>query len=276
MSQSLSAVQQIEFDALVKAEYASRGFLLRDSLRVKHDVIGATVEFRKVGQLVSVETAYQQSVTPQDPGYSKVSAVLAKFTTPTAVDTVQELTVNFDAKMENAMLVADAMGRRSDQITIDALTATSTTPIVDGGTNLDYDKYTQIIQFFEDNAVPLGERFVAMSGNNFRSLLKQQEFTSTFFTANRVLDKGMVREYLGMNIVVIPTMLEGGLSKTGNLRTVLAWHKNSAGMGVGHNFRTEINYIPEKTSWLVNGIFSAGAVVVDDKGVLPVICDETA
>jgi hypothetical protein len=276
MSISLTAVEQIEFDALVKAEYASRGFLLRDTIRMKHDVVGATIDFRKVGQIVSVATAYQQAVTAQDPGYSKVSATMAKYTTPTAVDTVQELTVNFDSKMENAMLVADAMGRRSDQITIDALAATSTTAIAAGGANLTYSKYTEIIEFFENNAVPLGERFVAMSANNFRSLLGEQEFTSTFYTANRVLDKGMIREYLGINVIVVPSMVEGGLPKTGNDRTVLAWHKMSTGMGIGHNFRTEINYIPEKTSWLVNGIFSAGAVVVDDTGVLPVTCDETA
>ena len=45
MSTSLSAVQQIEFDALVKAEYQSLGFLLRDTIRVRRDVIGATVSF---------------------------------------------------------------------------------------------------------------------------------------------------------------------------------------------------------------------------------------
>jgi len=49
----------------------------------------------------------------------------------------------------------------------------------------------------------------------------------------------------------------------------------STGMGIGHNFRTEINYIPEKTSWLVNGIFSAGAVVLI-LGVLAIACDESA
>jgi len=276
MSQSLTAVQQIEFDAMVKAEYASKGFRLRDSVRMKHDVVGASVDFRKVGQIVSVETAYQQSVTPQDPNYSKATATLAKYTTPTAVDSVQELTVNFDSKMENAMLVADAMGRRSDQITIDALVADPAETIVNGGTNMTYAKYIQAIEFFEDNAVPIPERYMAMSGNNFRKLLEAQEFTSTFYTANRVLDKGMIREYLGINIVVIPTMLEGGLPKAGNIRTALAWHKMSTGMGIGHNFRTEINYIPEKTSWLVNGIFSAGAVVVDNLGVLAIACDESA
>ncbi|MGB0874568.1 MAG: hypothetical protein ACPGSE_05015, partial [Synechococcus sp.] len=33
------------------------------------------------------------------------------------------------------------------------------------------------------------------------------------------------------------------------------------------DLRTEVNYIAEKTSTLVNAIFSAGSVVIDDNGV---------
>ena len=171
MSTSLTAVQQTEFDALVKAEYRSRGFMFRDSIRMKRDVIGRTESFRKVGQVIANQTGYMQSVTVQDPGYTKADATLNKFTAATAVDSVQELTVNFDARMENAMLVADAMGRRSDQITIDALVADPGDTIVNGGTNFTYAKFRQVVEFFEDNAVPLGDRFVAMSANNLRSLM---------------------------------------------------------------------------------------------------------
>jgi hypothetical protein len=81
MSISLTNVQQIEFDALVKAVYRSQGFLLRDALRMKYDVIGASVEFRKVDQVISVPTAYLAAVTIQDPGYNKVICNLQKYTT---------------------------------------------------------------------------------------------------------------------------------------------------------------------------------------------------
>lgn len=277
MSTSLTAVQQIEFDALVKAEYQSLGFLLRDTVRVRRDVIGATVSFRKVNQIQAVPTGYLQTVVIQDPGYSQVQAILQKYTAPTAVDTVQELTVNFDAKMENAMLVANALGRRSDQIIIDSLGVSPGDTIVDGGTNMTYAKYTRIIEFFDNNAVPLPERFVAMSANNFRSLLQEDEFVSTFYTQNRVLDKGFIREYLGINLIIIPEMVEGGLPlAAGNIRSTYAWHKQSTGMGIGHDFRTEINYLPRETSWLVNGIFSGGAITIDNKGIIQIDCDEDA
>jgi len=273
MSTSLTNVQQIEFDALVKAEYRSRGFLLRDSIRMKNNVIGASIEFRKVDQVIAVPTAYLQAVTIQDPDYTKTTATLVKYTAPTAVDEVQELTVNFDARMENALLVAQAMGRRSDQIVIDALDADPGDTIANGGTNFNYSKFTQALEFFDDNAVPLAERYVAMSASNFRSLLGDDQFVSTFYTKNDVIDRARIREYLGFNVVTIPQMTEGGLPKTGNIQTALAWHKMSTGMGIGENFRTEINYLAQNTAWLINGVFSAGAVVIDNRGVLAINCD---
>lgn len=277
MSTSLTAVQQVEFDALVKAEYQSLGFLLRDTVRVRRDVIGSTVSFRKVNQIQAVPTAYLQAVVIQDPGYSQFSAILQKYTAPTAVDSVQELTVNFDAKMENAMLVANALGRRSDQIIINSLAVSPGQTIVDGGTNMTYSKFTQAIQFFDNNAVPLPERFAAMSASNFQSLLQADQFVSTFYTQNRVLDKGFVRDYLGVNIVIIPQMNEGGLPfASSNIRETFFWHKQSTGMGIGHDFRTEINYLPRETSWLVNGIFSAGAITIDNLGIIQINCDEAA
>jgi capsid protein len=213
----------------------------------------------------------------QDPGYTQYSAILQKYTAPTAVDSVQELTVNFDAKMENAMIVANALGRRSDQIIINSLAASPGETIVDGGTNMTYSKYTQAIQFFDNNAVPLPERFAAMSASNFQSLLQADQFVSTFYTQNRVLDKGFVRDYLGINLIVIPNMQEGGLpfaSLSPNIRETFFWHKQSTGMGIGHDFRTEINYLPRETSWLINGIFSAGAITIDNLGILQINCDE--
>lgn len=275
MSASLTAVQQIAFDELVKIEYQSQGFLLRDAVRLKRDVIGAQVSFRKVGQVMSVPTAYLSTVVIQDPNYEQVSCNLQKYTTPTAVDTVQELTVNFDSKMENAMLIGMGMGRRSDQIIINALAADPSQTIVDGGTNFDYPKFTQVYEYFEDNAVPKGERFVAMSASNLRALMSDDQFVSTFYTQNRILDKGYILEYLGINVVIIPKMLEGGLPKTGNIRKAFAWHKMAVGAAIGQDFRTEVNYLPKETSWLVNGIFSMGSVVIDDTGVFEINCDES-
>lgn len=275
MRTNLTAVEQIEFDSLVHIEYRSEGFLLRDAVKYRDNIVGASVQFRRVGEVISVPTGFGQAVTPQDPGYRPVVAHLVKHTTPISTDSVEELVVNFDVMQENAQLIAYAMGRRSDQIIINALDAGAPAPILAGGSNFDYAKYTQIIEYFENNGVPLRDRFVAMSANNFRALLMASQFTSSFFTQNRVLDSGMVRDYLGINVKIIPEMTEGGLPKLGNIRTIFAWHKQAIGMASGMNFRAEINYIPQNTSWLANGIFFSGAVVIDPRGVIAVEADES-
>lgn len=273
MSQTLSNVEQTLFDSLVKAQYQSNGHLFRGSIRTVNDVVGAFVQFRKVNTVMSVPTAYLAQVTVQDPNYSKVTATLQKYTTPTAVDEVQEITVNFDTKMENAMLVAYAMGRRADQICIDALDADPGETIANGGTNFNYAKFTQITEFFLDNAVPLEERYVAMSGSMYQSLMNDDKFISNRYTSNDSIDRGNTSRYLGFNLIMVPSMPEGGLPLSGTIQTALAWHKRSTGMAIGKDFRTEINYDFNRTSWLINGVFSAGAVVIDNKGVMGIDCE---
>ena len=45
----------------------------------------------------------------------------------------------------------------------------------------------------------------------------------------------------------------------------------AVGFAMGQNIETRMDYIPEKSAYLVGGDFSAGAVVIDDKGVVGVL-----
>lgn len=279
---NLSPAAQIEYDALVKAQYRSTGWKLRGAMRMKENVVGSSVQFRTMGEVISKPTGYSAAVVGQDPNIAVPAATLQKFTTPVYVDDVEDLTVNFDAKMESVMAIGQAMGRRSDQIGINALAAVtySATPtdtqgtlIAASTTGFDYTKYTQVVEAFEDRGVPPGDRFLAVTARQFRQLLASQEFTNFFYTTNRVLDYGMLADYLGVNFIVIPAMTEGGLPAGAGGATeqrAFAWHKMGLGMGVGANFRAEVNYIADVTSWLANGVFSAGAVVTDARGVIAV------
>jgi len=89
MSLSLTNVQQTEFDALVKVEYRSRGFILRDTIRVRTDIIGNQCQFRKVGQVIANPTAFQATVPLQDPGFTAQTATLTKYTAATGVDEIK-------------------------------------------------------------------------------------------------------------------------------------------------------------------------------------------
>jgi len=277
MSLTLTNVQQVEFDNLVKMEYRSRGFLLRDSVYIKTDIVGNTCQFRKTGQVIANATGYQNVTAIQDPGFTSHTATLIKYTAGTAVDEIQDLTVNFQSKSELASCVAHAIGRRSDQIIIDAINGSAGTTIANGGTNMSYAKLRNIVQLFEENAVPIDERYLALSGNNLRALLAADQIISRFYTSNDAVATGTLnqRDLMGMNIRVIPTMTEGGLPVAANIRECYAWHRRAVGMAIGQDLRTEVNYLPRETSWFVNGLFFAGGVVIDDRGVYQIDCDES-
>lgn len=274
---TLSNVEQTEFDALVKIEYHSRGFILRDTIRVRTDVIGQFTQFRKVGQVVAQPAAYQNTIPIQDPGFTAYTATLVKYAAGTGVDEIQDLTVNFDTKRELAAVVAMAIGRRSDQIVINSFVGNASTTIGGAGSNYTYANLRYLVQLFEQNAVPIAERFNAMSGNNLRALLNDDHILSRFYTSNDAVVDGTLnyKELMSMNIRIIPTMIEGGLPLNGNIRSTFAWHKMSTGFAIGQDMRTEVNYLPRETTWFVNGLFFAGAVVVDNLGLYEVDCDES-
>ncbi len=60
----------------------------------------------------------------------------------------------------------------------------------------------------------------------------------------------------------------------GDVRDGYAWHESAIGYA-NALMRTEVNYIPTKTSWLASGLLKAGAVVRNANGVVRVQMDET-
>jgi hypothetical protein len=60
-----------------------------------------------------------------------------------------------------------------------------------------------------------------------------------------------------------------------NDRTCFAFHRDAIGYAEGIAPRTEVNYIPEKTSFLVNSLFSAGAITIDAEGIVQITARES-
>lgn len=278
MSISLSNVDQTIFDELVKKAYQSKGFMLRDAVRMRKDVQGNVVSFRKVGTVTADQYAFQSTVIYQDPGFNKVDCTLLPYRAPTLIDDLQQFLYNFDERKEDAELIAMALGRRSDQLIINAINSSGTSnTIANGGTGLTFAKVRQINEFFNSLAVPPEERHIAISAVGEQQLLGAQEFTSSLYLNLDLVKTGSLNNNyaMGMYWHVIPTMSEGGLPKAGNIRSCFAWHKLAMGMGTGRDFSTIIERVPHLDSWQVLGKMFAGSVAVDAVGIISCDIDET-
>jgi len=126
------------------------------------------------------------------------------------------------------------------------------------------------------NNVPAENRHIVLHANNLSSLLAETAVTSADFNTVRALVSGELNTFLGFTFHTMGTRAEGGVSVDGSsVRSVLAFHRDAIGYGEGIGPKTEINYVPEKTSFLVNAMLSACSVAIDGEGIVEVLSDES-
>jgi hypothetical protein len=278
MAINLSTAFVTLFDAEVKQAYQGQA-QLRPAVRVRSGVEGSTYKFPKIGKGVAQVRIPQTDVTPLNVTYGSVTATLSDYIAAEYSDIFMQAKVNFDERAELVKVVSGAIGRRQDQLIIDALVASSTSNTVAssiGGanTNLNLDKLLAAKKALDAKNVPMDNRHIFIHANNLSGLLGETKVTSSDFNSIKALVNGELNTFLGFNFHTIGDRDEGGLPISSGDRKVYAFHRDAIGMAEGIAPKTEINYIPEKTSFLVSSMFSAGSVAIDAEGIVEITCDE--
>jgi hypothetical protein len=281
MSVQLSNAFVTLFDAEVKQAYQGKAMLV-GAVRQRRGVEGSTVRFPKVGRGVATPRITQSDVTPLNVGFSNVTCTLQDWNAAEYSDIFSQAKVNFDERQELVQVLGNAIGRRQDQLILDALTAASGTGTVSndiGGsdTNLNVAKLREAKRLLDAKNVPPEGRNIILHASGLASLLSETAVTSSDFNTVKALVSGEINTFLGFTFHVLGDRTEGGLIIDGSLdRICFAFHKDAIGYAEGIAPRTEVNYIPEKTSFLVNSVFSAGAVAIDAEGIVKITARETA
>jgi hypothetical protein len=262
------------FDAEVKQAYQAKAQLV-GAVRQRRGVEGSTVKFPKVGKGVATVRVPQSDVTPLNVSFSNVTATLQDWNAAEYSDIFNQAKVNFDERQELVQVVANAIGRRQDQIILDALATSSTANTVtedEGGTDtgLNVAKLRAAKRLLDKNNVPMDNRHMIIHANSLASLLAETAVTSADFNTVRALVSGELNTFLGFTFHTLGDRAEGGLPIANSERKLWAFHRDAVGYAEGIAPRTEINYIPEKTSFLVNAVFSAGAIAIDAEGIVEI------
>jgi N4-gp56 family major capsid protein len=265
------------FDAEVKQAYqASRA--LAGVTRERANVEGNQVKFPKIGKGTATVRVPQTDVTPLNVSYSQVTASMSDYIAAEYSDIFHQAKVNFDERRELVQVVGNAIGRRMDQLVIDALNAASSpgtvgTDIGGVGTNLNLAKLLAAKKALDAKNVPAEGRCMVIHANGLAALLDETELTSSDFATVKALSMGEINTFLGFRFIMLGDRDEGGLPLP-STRTSFAFHRDAVGMGISMNQKSEINYVPEKTSFLVSSMFSAGAIAIDDEGIVKISSTE--
>jgi hypothetical protein len=284
MSTGLSTAFIQLFDAEVKQAYQGSA-VLNNVCRMRTGVVGSTANFPNVGKGQATVRTPQTDVTPLNTSFGTTSVSLTDYNASEYSDIFNQQKVNFDERRELAQVVGNAIGRRQDQVIIDALSSASAgstvanTVVTTGSasaSDLNVGKILSAKKALDAKNVPPTDRHLIIHANNLSALLGDERAVSGDYQNLRALVAGQINTFLGFTVHMIGDRDEGGLAIDGSSdRICYAFHKMSVACAVGIAPKTEVNYIPEKTSFLVTSMLSMGASVIDTDGLVDVTCRES-
>lgn len=272
MSKTLSAAAQQQFDDMVLQEFQGTGSL-RNSVTIRNNVVGDIYKFRSLGKGMANQKPTSADVTPMDVQHGLINCTLENWNAPEYSDIFDQAEVNFDEEQELAELISSALGRRLDQLIIDACDAEAApaATIAHGSTALSFAKVNQVNTALVKKGVPAGDRTFLITGDGLEDLLAETEVNSSDYNTIQTLMSAKVNDgWMGFSWKVIEDRDEGGIPVTTGNAESFAYHKKAVGLAIGIDIKAEVNYIAHKTSWLCNGVMKAGAVSRNGNGIVSV------
>ena len=276
MSNTLSTVQQELFDSAVKHEYQSLKSTLRDCVTLRSGLTADSYDFRLMGKgAATARAGASADVVPMNIQHSLIKCTLTDWEAPEYTDIFNQAGVNFQEVNQLAKTIAGALGRRQDQLIIDAIEAKATNTVAGGGTGLTVEKLSQAKEQFDSVEADEMDRYMLIDHVGLRQLLADTTLTSADYNTVKALVAGDVDSFMGFKFKRIGTRAEGGLTTATNVTSGLAFHTPSIGYAESL-MSTRVDWVPHKASWLSLGMLKAGSVGIDADGLVKVDYDITA
>ena len=178
MSTGLSTAFIQLFDAEVKQAYQATA-QLNGVCRMRTGVVGSTANFPSIGKGQATVRTPQTDVVPLNVTTSTTAVSLTDYIAPEYSDIFDQQKVNFDERRELAQVVGAAVGRRQDQIILDALLAASAGSTVantvrtsgSGASDLDVAKILAAKKALDAKNVPPTDRHMIIHANNLSNFI---------------------------------------------------------------------------------------------------------
>lgn len=273
MSMSVSNSFVAQYMADVHEAYQQRGSKLRGTVRLQTGVKGATAVFQKSGKGAAGKKTRNGNVPLMNVEHTSVTATLEDWYGADYVDKLDELKTNTDERLVVANAGAYALGRKVDELIVSRLALGANT-VAEASTGLTKAKVLEAFARLNSKDVPDdGNRFAVVGAHQWNELLDISEFKSADFAGDRYpwLKGTESRTWLG-----ITWMFHTGLPLSSGTRRCFLYHRSAVGLAEAQEVKVFTDWVPEKAAHLVDHMLSAGAVLIDEDGVVGIDCDDDA
>lgn len=264
-----------QFEREVHEAYQRQGSKLRNTVRMINNVNGSSAVFQKVGAGAASTKSSGGMVPVMNLDHTNIEVTLQDFYAGDWVDRLDELKINIDERQVIANAGAYALGRKTDEMIIDALDTATTHEIADGNVGLTKDKVLEAFETFGENDIPDdAQRYAVIGWKQWSDLLQIEEFVNADYVGSENLPYSTItqaKQWLGT--LWIP---HSGLPVDENdIRSCFFYHKTAVGHAVSSDVITDISWHGDRAAHFVNNMMSQGAGLIDEAGIVVINCDET-
>ncbi len=267
------------YEAEVNEAFQRQGSKLRPTVRYKNNVRGMSAVFPKIGKGAADTKARNGDVPVMRLAHDVVEIPLTDYYCGEWIDALDELKTNVDERMVAAQNGAYALGRKTDDIIINAFDAVAATINVTGSGNLadtvglTKEKVLAAFQTMGKNDVPDdGDRYFIIGWKQWSDLMSIPEFANAQYVSADQLpwQNTQAKKWLGSTFIP-----HSGLTVNNGARQCYWYHRRSIGVAAGSDIKTDISWHGDKAAWFVSNMISIGAGVLDSNGIVRVRCADT-
>ena len=259
----LSFVKQFESD--VHLAYQRFGSKLLNTIRRKTNIVGSSTTFQKIGKGQASKKARNGQVNVNNLVHEPIEVILEDWYSAEWLDKLDELKINHDERMAQARSISAALGRKADDLIVQAAVLSPNATAAAGGLTL--PKVEEAFEFFGDLDVPDdGQRFMAVSPAGWTDLMSLPQFSSADYVPVAEQPYPMIG-YTAKRFMSFYVFQFSGLNKAGDVRQCLAYHSTAVGGASGAEVSLDITWQGKEQAWLSVASMSQGAKIIDEDGV---------
>jgi Phage capsid protein len=261
-----------QFEREVHEAYQRMGSKLRNTVRSKSGVKGASTVFQVVGKGSAATKSRHGKVPVMNLTHAPVDCVLADYYAGDWVDRMDELKTNIDERAVITNAGAYALGRKTDELIIARLDESAS----HAGADTDGLTRAKVLAAFEmlgaADVPDDGQRHAVVGWKQWSELLSIEEFASADYVGAEELPWRGTQAKRWLGTLWMP---HSGLSKAGQVRRCHWYHKTAVGHASGADVTTDVSWHGDRASHFVNNMMSQGACLIDPSGVVTMRCLES-
>lgn len=260
------------FQSEVHMAYQRQGSKLRTTVRSKSNVTGSSTTFQKIGKGTAATKARHGQVPLMNVDHTPITCTLTDYYAGDWVDHLDEMKVAHNEREVLAAAGAYALGRKTDELIIDAL-ETATTASASGAEGMTRATALAAFELLGAKDVPDdGDRFAVVGWKQWSELLLIEEFANADYVGEEDLPWRGTQAKKWLGALWMP---HSGLKTLAGVRKCYFYHKTAVGHAAGAEVSTDITWHGDRAAHFVSNSMSQGAVLIDTDGVVRMPCKET-